>query len=124
MARILHFINIRNHLTGKGTAVLALQVCVGLVLAAVGIYGLMLAFAGVWYQLAQAWGSFSLWFWDLAHGFIKVPPATFRSDLINAELTWMISSIFPLMLLGVGIWLCRESLTAWRKIVAAASRLP
>ena|SRR6266481_537458 len=95
---------------------LTLHACVGLVLGVVGIYGLLLAFAGAWYELAQAWGSFSLWCWNLAHGLIKVPPATFRSTLINAELTWLISSIFPLMLLGVGICLCRESLTAWRKV--------
>src|SRR5436190_21633993 len=81
-------------LTRKEMARLGLHTGLGLVLVVVGIYGLLLAFAGAWHELAQAWGSFSLWCWDLAHGFIKIPPATFRSTLINAELTWMISSIF------------------------------
>jgi len=82
-------------------------------MAVVGIYGLFLAFMAVCRELAQPWGDFSSWCRDLAHGSIELPPETLRGAFINAELTWLISSIVPAMLLGLGIWLLSESLDSF-----------
>ena len=89
---------------------LVCHACVGLAMAVVGVYGLFLAFVAVCRELAQPWGDFSTWCRDLVQGGFKLPPETFRSAFINAELTWVISSIVPLILLGLGLWLFSDSL--------------
>jgi len=88
---------------------LAFRACVGLILAMVGIYGLLAAFIAVGRELAQPWAEFSSWCSDLAHGLVKLPPETFSGTLLNAEFTWLISSIVPLTLLGLGICLLSET---------------
>ena len=91
---------------------------VGVVTAGIGVYGMVLAFVSICPELAQSGRIFSRWCEDLARGSISAPPAGFESTWFNAELTFLISSIFPVMLFGVGIWLCRGAVAEWRKDVA------
>ena len=76
----------------------------------IGAYGLLLAFVAACQELGGSWGNLSLWFSDLARGTLNSPPPIIRTTWVDAELTWLLSSILPLMLLGAGLYLCRESL--------------
>jgi hypothetical protein len=76
----------------------------------IGLYGLLMAFVATCQELAQAWGSFSVWCSNLAQGVLIALPPTIWSTWMNAELTCILSSIVPLILIAVGVYVCRETL--------------
>jgi hypothetical protein len=94
---------------------LATKASVGAFAVAIGLYGLLLALLAMLEMIAPAWLSFSSWCSDLVHGNLTAPPTAFKvTSIVNGELTFIVCSVFPVMLLGAGVWLCRESFLAWR----------
>jgi hypothetical protein len=75
-----------------------------------GIYGLLMAFVAACEELARSWRHFSLWCSGLAQGILNAPPPAIWATWFDAELTWLLSSVVPLILLGLGVYLCRETL--------------
>ena len=76
----------------------------------IGLYGLLMAFVGTGQELAQAWGSFSIWCSNVAQGVLITPPPLIWSTWVNAELTCALSAIVPLILIAVGVYVCWETL--------------
>ena len=93
---------------------MAVNTCVGAVLSIIGAYGLLMGFVSVSSELSQAWGAVTVWVIDLVQGTLRPPPLALTASGVEAEFTFALTSLVPLVLLGLGAWLCRDAVMYWR----------
>ena len=98
----------------QGIIALAINTCVGAGLSMIGAYGLLMGFVSVSSELSQAWGGVTVWIMDLVQGSLRPPPLALTASGVEAELTFVLTSLVPLVLLGLGAWLCRDAVLHWR----------